>query len=468
MTSALLAFVFGTWLLQQQPTLPAMAWGLVVIPATLLLYRLRHNAISCMVVLIPLAALVGFFWASTFAQHRLADALAPALEGRDIQVIGVVASLPQFHDRGQRFEFDVEQTLPLGAHVPAHISLNTFPAGFGRSTENITTTFKAGERWQLTVRLKRPHGTVNPHGFDFEAWALERSIRATGYVRNGASNRRLNALVYQPGYWLEHLRENLREHIQNVLKNEPYEPVLRALAIGDDSSIRRAEWAVFQRTGVIHLMSISGLHITMISGLMFALTQALWRRSRQLPLHLPARKAAVIVGMLTALLYALIAGFAIPAQRTVYMLTVVALALWSGRNLSFALVLAWALAFTVLLDPWAVLAPGFWLSFGAVAVIVYASGGRLQRPHWLVEAIHSQWAVTLGLMPLLLVLFQQTSLISPIANAFAIPLISLVITPLTLLGAALPLDFILLAAHQLMAWCMLLLQHLSNLPAGNA
>lgn len=466
MLAALLAFVFGAWCLQQQPALPHPAWSLILIPIALLFYQLRQHATPRKATLTLLAALAGFFWAGTFAHHRLADTLSSALEGKDIQVIGVVASLPQFHDRGQRFEFDVEQTITPLAHVPAHISLNTYPAGNGRSPAPNATIFKAGERWQLTVRLKRPHGTSNPHGFDFEAWALERNIRATGYIRNETSNQILNTRVNQPGYWLEHLRENLREHIQNALKHKPLEPVLRALAIGDDSGIHRAEWAVFQRTGVIHLMSISGLHITMISGLMFALTQALWRRSKQLPLYLPARKAAVVAGMLTALLYALIAGFAIPAQRTVYMLTVVAIALWQGRNVAFALVLAWALAVTVFLDPWAVLAPGFWLSFGAVAVIVYASGGRLQRPHWLLEAVHSQWAVTLGLMPLLLVLFHQTSLISPVANAFAIPLISLLITPLTLLGAVLPLDFILLAAHQLMVWSMLLLQYLSNLPVA--
>lgn len=464
MKSALLAFVFGAWFLQQQSTLPELTWALVLIPATLLLYRLRHFGFARIMLLIPLATCAGFFWAGAVAQHRLADTLSPALEGQDIQLIGVVASLPQFHERGQRFEFDVEQTLTPSAHIPAHISLSFYPVGFGRAAVPDSKTFKAGERWQLTVRLKRPHGNANPHGFDFEAWALEHNIRATGYIRQADSNRRLSPLVYQPGYWLEHLREHLRDHIQTVLKNQPYEPVLRALAIGDDSSISRADWRIFQRTGVIHLMSISGLHITMISGLMFALTQALWRRSKRLPLRLPARKAAVIVGMVTALFYALIAGFAIPAQRTVYMLAVVAIALWWGRNVAFALVLAWALAFTVLLDPWAVMAPGFWLSFGAVAVIVYASGGRLQRLHWLREAIYSQWAVTLGLMPLLLVLFQQTSLISPLANAFAIPLISLLITPLTLLGAVLPLDFLLQAAHQLMAWCMLLLQPLSNLP----
>jgi len=118
----------------------------------------------------------------------------------------------------------------------------------------------------------------------------------------------------------------------------------------------------------------------------------------------------------------------------------------------------------VVLDPWAVLAPGFWLSFGAVAVIAYALGGRLRRPHWLREAINTQWAVTLGLLPLLLVLFQQASVISPIANAFAIPIISLVVVPFTLLGALFRMDWALQFAHAIMATCMQFLQWCGDLP----
>lgn len=464
MIAVLLAFVLGAWFLQQQPALPPLIWAGLLIPTGILVYYLRHKAVPCLMLLIPWAAACGFFWAAVIAHHRLADALPSHWEGQDIRIIGVVASLPQQTERGQRFMFDVEQTLTPDAHVPARISLTFYPEGFEHHRSNTLQAFKAGERWQLTVRLKRPHGTANPHGFDFEAWALERNIRATGYIRKDAGNQRLRMLVNQPAYWLEHVRENLRAHIQDVLQQQPYEGVLRALAIGDDSGISRQDWRIFQRTGTIHLMSISGLHITMISGLIFALVQAAWRRSKRLPLLLPARKAAVLAGMGTALVYALIAGFAVPAQRTVYMLAVVAGALWWGRNIGFSLILAWALAITVLLDPWAVIAPGFWLSFGAVAMLAYAGGGRLQRPHWLREAIHAQWVVTLGLLPLLLVLFQQSSLVSPVANAVAIPLISLLITPLTLLGAMLPIDALLLAAHQLMHGCMWLLQPLSDLP----
>jgi competence protein ComEC len=183
-----------------------------------------------------------------------------------------------------------------------------------------------------------------------------------------------------------------------------------------------------------------------------------------LALRVPARKVATLAGVLVAGAYTLLAGFAVPTQRTFYMLAVIAIALWSGRVVSISLLLCWALLAVILLDPWAVLAPGFWLSFGAVALLVYAGAGRIAERHWLREAVHTQWVVTLGLTPMLLALFQQVSVVSSLANAFAIPLISLLVTPLTLLGAVFPLDIILLAAHAVMAGCMALLEACARLP----
>jgi len=215
-----------------------------------------------------------------------------------------------------------------------------------------------------------------------------------------------------------------------------------------------ADWDVLLRTGTNHLMSISGLHVTMVASLGYALVHLLWRRIPFLTLGCPARRAAALAGLVTACGYALLAGFAVPTQRTLYMLAVIAFALWQGRAVAVSLVLSWALFVVVLIDPWAVLAPGFWLSFGAVALLVYAGNARLEQPHWLEEAARAQWAVTLGLAPMLLVLFQQASVISPLANAWAIPLVSLVVTPLTLAGAVLPVDALLWMAHEAIAYCM--------------
>lgn len=461
-----LIFVFGVWVLQQQPVLPVFAWLALVIPLILCIVLARRGyPLVLRIALAGLAFMAGFFWAAGMAQVRLADALPKAWERKNIEIVGVVASLPQQHERGQRFEFDVERVRTPGATVPRHISLSQYSAGFSATTNPVdASAFQAGERWQLTLRLKRPHGTANPHTFDFEAWAFERNIRATGYVRMGESNHQLDALVYRPSYIVERIRGDIRAHIDHAVGGKDYAGILRALAIGDDDAIGPEQWQVFLNTGTNHLISISGLHITMLSGLVFALVLFGWRRSERLLLWIPARKAATVAGVIAALLYALVAGFSVPTQRTLYMLSVFALALWSNREVSIARVLAIALVVVVLFDPWAVLAPGFWLSFGAVAVIAYALGGRLRRPHWWRESVATQWAVTLGLIPLLLLMFQQISIVSPVANAFAIPLISLLVVPLTLLGSLLAISWPLELAHGLMALCMACLQWLAGLP----
>jgi len=323
---------------------------------------------------------------------------------------------------------------------------------------------RAGERWRLTLRLRRPHGSLNPHGFDYEAWLLERNIRATGYVRPDSGNRRIASLVARPQYLVERAREAVRARIRSVLVDAPYAGVLSALAVGDQGAISQSQWQVFTRTGVNHLMSISGLHVTMISGLAFAMIYWLWRRSARLTLQLPARKAAAVAGLLTALGYAWLSGFAVPAQRTVYMLAVVAAALWSGRLSSASVVLCAALFVVLVIDPWAVLAPGFWLSFGAVGLIMYVTTGRVAQEHWFSAWARVQWAITLGLVPLMLALFQQISLVSPFANAIAIPIVSLVVVPLTLIGVVLPFDLLLHVAHAVMGLCGEMLEWMSALP----
>jgi len=469
MTYLALMFVFGVWVLQQLPELPGVYWLLLLVPLIVSLFIFPKSVASFSVsksIVLLLAFGLGFFWAASYAHYRMADALPADMQGKNIQIVGVVASMPQQLEHGERFEFDVKRILTNGAKVPSHISLAQYSTEFGnsRAAEKPVTQFHVGERWQLTVRLKQPHGTLNPHGFDSELWALEQNIRATGYVRKDVDNKKIDNFVVRPAYIVESVREHVRARMQKVLANQPYEGVLRALTIGDQSAILQDDWQVFLKTGTNHLMSISGLHITMLAGLAYALIHTLWRRVEVLTLAIPARKAAVVTGMFTALLYALVAGFSIPTQRTLYMLAVFGFALWQSRTIGMTRVLSYALFLVVFIDPWAVLAPGFWLSFGAVAVMAYAAGARLGRPHWLREAVYVQWAVTLGLIPLLLVLFQQFSMISPVANAIAIPVVSLVVVPLALLGSFVPINWPLQLAHWVMTYCFDGLQWLAQLP----
>jgi competence protein ComEC len=441
MRLATIGFASGAGVLQMQPVLPSGAMLAACLACALLLVGLRryHTVLLA-------GALAGFCWAGLLASLALTPALAPADEGRDITVTGTIDSLPYHFDGGVRFNFAVEKSAGSMAPVPARVALAWYRGE--RSAAGSLIDVRPGERWQLTVRLQRPHGNANPHGFDYEVWLLEQGLRATGYVRMDAdSNRMLDSFVWSIRNVVEHTRSALRQRVLRALHGKPYAGVIVALVVGDQRAIEQSDWQVFNRTGVGHLISISGLHITMVAGLFSLLASWLWRHSfftrAQLPLLLPAQKAAALSGALVALLYVLLAGFGIPAQRTLYMLVVVAGAVWSGRIGGVSHVLCAALGLVVLFDPWAVLAPGFWLSFGAVAVILFATVGRTVAPRgrfmgMLALGTHTQYVVTLGLVPLTMLLFSQVSLASPFANALAIPLISLVVTPLSLAGSMLP------------------------------
>ena len=466
----ILGFACGVWLLQQQAELPSVPWLAGFGAGALLLLGLRiqlgKSALAvrragATALLVAAAVALGFFWAAGFAHLRLAEELPAAIEGRDIELTGVVARLPQALERGVRFEFDVEQAVP---GVPPHISLAWYRGRDEAGDEaSALIPVRAGERWRFTVRLKRPHGNLNPHGFDYEAWLFERGIRATGYVRPRSAER-IDAQVWRPGYAVEMLRETIRDRFRAALPDAPYAGILIALAVGDQQAIDAELWQSFARTGITHLMSISGLHVTMFAGLAYALIGWLWRRSAILPLRLPAQHAAAAGGFIAAFLYCLLAGFAVPAQRTLYMLGVVAVARLSGREVAASRVLLLALLIVLLLDPWAVLAAGFWLSFGAVALLFQIGSGRLGAAHWLIEWGRAQWAVTLGMLPALLALFQQFSLVSPLANAVAIPLVSFVITPLALAGTLPFLTPLLSLAHLVTVWLMVCIDWLAGLP----
>ena len=300
MRGYILAFAMGVILLQQQSELPGLRWAAALLPLALMvffLFRCQNNllAVTGRTLLAILFLTGGFFWAAALAQLRVSDALPPEWEGRDIQVAGVVAELPQSNESGVRFVFDVEQVLTPDAVVPERISLAWYKDKERRRSaraEAVPQPVSAGERWQLTTRLKRPHGTINPHGFDFEQWALEHNLRASGYVRKSDRNIRLEETVNRPSYLVERLRQEIRERFLDILAGNDYAGILVALAVGDQRAIPPEQWQILTRTGVNHLMSISGLHVTMVSGLIFSLVYGLWRRSHQLTLWLPARKAA--------------------------------------------------------------------------------------------------------------------------------------------------------------------------------
>ncbi len=447
----LIAFCLGVWLLQQQPDLPPLSW-LWILPlmSAVLLLPAFPRAFPEILRRLGMAALcfaLGFAWAAWRAESRLAERLPEHWQGVDVDLVGAVVDLPQLDRRGERFVLQVQSVATPGARIPRRVQLAWYwPRG---SIENIPR-IHSGELWRMTVRLKKPHGTSNPHGFDLEAWMMERGLGASGYVRDKIAPQRVEALATSPAAWVAAARDHIRQRILKELDGRPYASVITALVIGDQSAIPDAQWRAFTRTGVNHLISISGLHVTMLAALMGWIVASLWRRLPRLTERIPARRAGLAAALLAAFAYVLLAGFQAPAQRTLYMLAVVVLAYWNQRETRPATALSWALFGVLLLDPWAVLAPGFWLSFGAMAAILWVTIGRTGKAAKLSAWVSVQAAVTLALAPALLLLFQQVSLASPLANAVAIPVVSWLVTPLALIGVALP--FCLGWAEHIMAW----------------
>ena len=423
---------------------------------------------------IAAALLTGCGYAAWRAQVRMAEELPREWEGVDVEIVGVVSDLPANSPQGARFAFTVERVRTPRAVVPAALSLAWFAPLRPATTGDEVPVVHAGERWYLTVRLKRPHGTVNPGAFDLEAWLLQQGFRATGYVHPEGLNARRDLFAARPGDYVQRARERIRDRIVAALAGAPYAGVIVALAIGDQRAIPEAQWTVFNRTGVSHLISISGLHVTVFATFAGGIAYALARRSVRLTMHIPARKVAAVIGVVAAGCYVLLAGAGVPAVRTFAMLVVVACGLWLGRPGTAGVVWLWALAAVLLWDPWATLTPGFWLSFSAVGLLLYASAGRLRHAApagWRArlrdavrEGAHAQWVVTVGLAPLTLALFQQASLIAPIANAVAIPVVTLGIVPLALLGIVVPVSTPFDGAHALLALLMHFLESLAALP----
>lgn len=458
-----LGFVAGVCWLQQQATLPenVTIWILpllVILIAGIANYNTQFARFLNTFLIFCFFLALGFLWAAFNAHWRLANELPEAWESRDIVVIGVIAKLPEITRQGTRFQFDIEKIQTEGAYVPHHILITWYQ-------QHKPITVQPGERWQLVVRLKRPHGNANPYVSDTEIKYLERNIRAIGYVRHSDKNIRLDEQIHTPFYFVERLRDQIRKRFNEILPNHSYIGVLVALAIGDQRSIPKNQWELFIKTGTNHLMAISGLHVTMISGIAFAFFYRFWCRFPWLIARLPARKFALGAGLIIALGYVLLSGFAIPARRAFLMLLVIAIGLWQDRRIAASTLLKWALVIIVILDPWAVTSPSFWLSFGAIAWIAYIAIDRIGnlQTNKIRNWITIQWGITIGLIPFLLVLFYQFSLISPVANAIMIPLVSIVVAPLTVVSVIPLFDFLLAPAHLVLTSGMTLLQEFNEL-----
>ncbi len=429
---------------------PTFAWALGAAALAGLAVAVRWPPLRAMA--LPALAALGFAWATLLAQQRLQQVLPPALEGEDVELVGVVAGLPRHVADGVRFVFEVERATLRGEPVPVprRVSLGWY-RGWHDDALLAGPAFdvEAGQRWRLTARLRAPHGHRNPHGFDFELWLFEQGIRATGYVRTTARTPPPVLLARGAGHAVDRWRQRVRDALFARLADPRAAGVLAGLAVGDQASIARDDWDLFRDSGTAHLMAISGLHVTMFAWGAAALIGAAWRRSEHLPLWLPAPTAARWGGVAAAAAYAVFAGWGVPAQRTVWMLATAALLRSAGAAWPWPLVLLAAGVVVSVADPWAMLQPGFWLSFVAVGLLMASEPVTGRAPHaaegWrhrssaaVRGALRTQLVATVGLAPLTLVLFGQVSVVGFVANLVAIPLVTLAITPLALAGVVWP------------------------------
>lgn len=427
-----LSFLSGTVGLSLFATLP----GSLVYVALLLsagvawVFRKRSYAFA---LLVPTLVLSGLGWAQWHALDYLTHVLPESLAGQDVVVTGRIDGIPLTDTDKQRFFFDIDSFAASGRvqSIPRRIRLSWY---YGQAV-------RAGETWQFEVRLKPPHGFMNPGGFDYEAWLMQHGVHATGYVRTSELNRKLkSANRYHSGA----VRQRLAERIAAFLAGERSIGLITALAIGDRSAIDAQQWRVLINTGTNHLVAISGLHIGLAAAFGY------WLCRRLLPswlmLRIPAQHVAMVVSLVSAFVYALLAGFAIPTQRALLMLVCSVAALLLRRNARSLDVLGFALIAVLLWDPAAVLSAGFWFSFLAVAVIFFALSGRIARSRWM-KWVGIQVAIALALLPLSWYMFQQASLVAPLANLFMVPYVSLLVVPLVLLGIlTLPLSTAVAAA----------------------
>ncbi len=418
-----LCFFLGIACLLQFQNLPGK-WFYCLIPLLfLLIYRFNLRSVFTLSIA---GFLIGFLWALFRADIILSEGLEKEIEGKKLIIQGVVDSLADRNQHSSIFVFNVKEVNDEAGNsypVPGRVRLSWY-----RSNESIAP----GEYWQFKVKLKRPYGFMNPGGFDYEYWLFHQNIRATGYVLRGDENQRLNQSSY---FSINAFRHVIKMRIQSLLYEKPLGNLITALILGDRSGIQQSQWQILRNTGTSHLMAISGLHIGFIFAVVFFLVRNIVTIHHGLLLYFPAPRLAMVAGLLAAIIYAALAGFSLPTKRALIMLACAVSANLLAKQLPFTIILAVCLLLVLIQDPFAVYTAGFYLSFIAVAIILYGMCHRVGLPGLWWRWGRVQTIVVLGLFPLTIYYFQSIALLSIPANLIAIPVVSLFIVPLSLMAA---------------------------------
>lgn len=418
----ILAYTLAVLGTQSLPLLPPWWWGALVLGLALLPWRHRP---------VTLALAVGFACTLWRAELRLADRWPEARQGEEVIVTGHIASLPERAQAQWAARRGSDEEAPQSTwrftFAPAQSAL---PSRIRSSWYRTPETLRGGECWRFTLRLKSPHGSQNPEGFDYEGWLFRQGIGANATVR---AAERCEAGGFYP---VLRLRQGIRDRIETALPASAARAVLIALVLGDSSALRDADWDAFRLTGTSHLVAISGFNLAIVAGFVFFLLRWSWAAWPSFTRWLPAQKAAALGAALIATFYALLAGFEPPVTRALVMLLIGLIAVFIHRSAHPFRVLALAWGVILLADPFAVLSAGLWLSFGAVAAILWLASGRLAAESGWRTAVRVQLLLTLLLAPLTLFFFQGTAWIAPFVNLVAVPWFAL-LTPLALIAVLL-------------------------------
>ncbi len=479
-----LVFIVSVLLFYQQAEYPPLWFGVLTLGVALwLLWGIRFEREVAVfqplsfisqpkrVLLINgiLGLIIGISW--VFWQTFFLPTLPERVLNQPIWLSGTIIELPNQSLSANRVKIKYQIKVDEITPDVSNPSFSTISYGF-RPKPMVTLNWYArrhelsrasdlpqlGERWRFRVKLKANHFTMNPSGFDYEAWLLQQGITATGYIKvftrkekrlqSGGSVLVMEKIAKAPFVSLFTWRNWLANRLNQVFEQSAFVPFYKALTFGDKSDITTEDWVLLQNTGTIHLMVISGLHMGIIAFLGFWFFKRIWRWGgyRQTVINLP--EFAALGGLLFATLYLMVSGFSIPTQRAWLMVVAVLAFVLVRRKFQPWSALAFAALVIVLLDTSAVLSFGFWLSFIAVVLIFLALQSRsdplldknsactlvetgVEKPTWYHRWFDSfktlvwiQLVLTLGLAPFLIWAFHSLPVYSFIANLIAVPFIS--------------------------------------------
>jgi competence protein ComEC len=433
------------------PSEPAVAFPLLIalLCAAVLISR-RHSVITTGILLFAF----GFFYACGFT--RMLD--TPMLYGnmRNLAVSGIVTNI-DYTDSKSRVFVKIPANLINRNLAEDRTALIRLSVGPDKSIPKI------GDQIDATVAIFRPSEPAAPGSFDFARWAYFNGISATGYLID------YNADPVSTGQsaGINSLRDHIHGKTNSFLSD--------ALVLGYKNAIPRDDAPIWTATGVGHVWSISGFHITLMSGWLFALFYAIFRSVPALTRRWPARYPAMICAWAGLLFYLFLSGADVATVRAFLMATLIFAAFLFGRD-SFSLrnvCIAFVLIF--LMNPHYVMQPGFQLSFAAIFGLVWFFGGaEFQKTSFVRKyarligaAIMTSVIATVFTAPFVAHHFYSLPIYGLIGNLILLPVFSFTIMPLALIGAVAglfgfhgPLTW----AHSIYDWALMLAIKISNLP----